>query len=81
MLQRCCHSDWNIVSTDLPCSLSKGPLKHGFLDIYLTVFFGDGISGITSAVRVFFFDKCLKFNTDFKNAKPKFIEDFLFSDN
>ena len=32
-----------------------GPLKHVFLDIHLTKFFGAGISGNTSAVRVSFF--------------------------
>ena len=47
-------------------------MKHGFLEIYLTMFFRAGISGNTSAMRiVFFFQKYLEFNIDFKNAKKK----------
>ena len=50
----------NIVSTDFPSSLSKGPLKHGFLEIYLTMFFGGGISGNISAMRVMLFWQMFK---------------------
>ena len=39
---------------------SKGSLKHGFLDIYLTMFFGAGISRNTSAMRVIFFLQMFK---------------------
>ena len=46
-----------------------GPMQDGLLDIFLTIFFGAGISGNTSAMTVIFFGKCLKFNIDFKNAK------------
>ena len=46
-----------------------GPLKHGFLDIYLTVFFRAGISGNTSTLRRIFFVKRLKFNKEFRNEK------------
>ena len=47
-------------------------MKHGFLEIYLTMFFRAGISGNTSAMRiVFFFQKYLEFNIDFKNEKKK----------
>ena len=47
-------------------------MKHGFLEIYLTMFFRAGISGNTSAMRiVFFFQKYLEFDIDFKNAKKK----------
>ena len=35
--------------------ICHGPLKHSFLDKYLTTFFGAGISGNTSAMRVSFF--------------------------
>ena len=35
--------------------LSKSPLKHGFLDINLTFFFGAAISEKTSAMTVIFF--------------------------
>ena len=37
----------------------KGPLKDGLLDIYLTMFFGEGLSANTLALRVIFFGKCL----------------------
>ena len=60
------------------CCLSKGPLKHGFLDIYITTFFRGSSSGNTSAVRISFFEKCLKFNRDFKNAKKNRKKDFCF---
>ena len=33
---RRCRWDWNSVSAHLACSRSRGPLKRGFLDIYLT---------------------------------------------
>ena len=48
------------VSTHFPCCLSKGPLKEGFLKIYLTMFFGAGISRNTSAMRVIFFWQMFK---------------------
>ena len=40
--------------------LCKGSLKHGFLDIYLNIFFGASISGNTSAMRVIFFWQMFK---------------------
>ena len=40
--------------------LSKDPLKHGFLDIYLAMFFVAGISADTSAMRVIFFWQMFK---------------------
>ena len=72
-----CHSDCNSVSTNFPCCLPKGPLKEGFLALYLTILFVAGISGTTSAMRVIFFGKCLKFNTEFRNAKE--ISEKIFS--
>ena len=39
-------------SNHFPCCLCKGRLKHAFLDSYLTILFGAGISGNTSAMRV-----------------------------
>ena len=48
------------VSTHLLCCLSEGPLKHGFLDISLTIFLEAGISRNTSATRVIFFWQMLK---------------------
>ena len=35
---RCCDGDLNSALAPLPCCLSKGSLKRGFLDIYLTRF-------------------------------------------
>ena len=75
----CRHSDSDSVSTHFPFCLSKGPLKHGFLDIYLTMFLGAGISGNTSAMRILFFGKYLKSNIDFKNAKKKLRKSFFCS--
>ena len=40
--------------------LSKGPLKHDFLDIYLTIIFGAGKSGNTSATRIILILKMFK---------------------
>ena len=55
----------------LPCYLAKGPLKRGFLGIYLSTFFGVCNFKNTSAMRVIFFFKCSKLNLDFENAKKK----------
>ena len=60
------------VSTHLPCCLSKGPLKHGFLDIYLTIFFGAGISGNTTAMRVIFFQQMFKIEYRFVKCSKKY---------
>ena len=35
---RCCDAEFNSHWARLPCCLSKGGLKRGFLDIYLTTF-------------------------------------------
>ena len=40
--------------------LSKAPLKHGFLDIYLNIFFRAGISRNTSAGKVIVFWQMFK---------------------
>ena len=53
-------------------------MKHSFLDIYLTIFFEAGISGNTSAMRVIFFGKCLKFNADFEYLKKIQKKYFVF---
>ena len=55
-----------------------GLLKHVFLDIYLIMFFGPSISGSTSAVRVIFCGKFLKFNIDFKKANINSENFFVF---
>ena len=60
------------------CCLSKSALKHGFLDIYRTIFLGAVISRNTSLRGSSFVGKCLKFNIDFKDAKKILIKSFLF---
>ena len=77
----CCHSDFYNISTHFRCSLCKVPVKNDFLDIYLTMFFGAGISGKISDMRVSFFKKNLKFNIDFKNAKKNSEKLFCYCDN
>ena len=66
------------MSTDLRCSFSKSPLKHGFLNICITVFFGASICGKTLAMTASFSGKCLKFSKDFKNAKKNSEKFFVF---
>ena len=61
----------------MPCCLSKGPLKDGFLDIYLNRFLGAHISRNTPLRGSCFFGKCLKFNIDFKNAKKETEKKFF----
>ena len=51
---------FSIVLTRLPCWLSKGPLKRGFLDNYSTTFFVVRNSGNISAMRVILFLKMFK---------------------
>ena len=46
-------------------------MKHNFLDIDLTMFFGTSISVNTSPTRVISFWKVFKINIDFKNSKKK----------
>ena len=53
----CCVPDHNSVLNSLPCCLSKGPLKHDFLDIYLTTFSGVRNFGKKSAMSVIVFLK------------------------
>ena len=55
-----------------------GLLKHGFLDIYLTIYFGANFSRNTSATMIIFFVNILKFNIDFKNRKKIQKEFFVF---
>ena len=56
-------------------------MKHGFLDISLSIFFGAGNSGDTSALSVIFFGKCLKFKKEFRNAKEISEKNFCFLEN
>ena len=52
-------------------------MNENFLDIYLTIFFGAGITRNTSATSATFFGKCIKFNIDFENAKKKIHKKFF----
>ena len=78
MLFWCCRSDFNTVSTRLPCHLSNGPLRRDFLDIYLTTFFGVRKLKNTSAMRVAFFKKMFKFECKFPKRKKKREKIFFF---
>ena len=61
----------------LLCCLSKGPPKLYFLDIYAMMFFGPLNFGNTSAMSSSFFETCLKFNVNFKNANKKIQKKFF----
>ena len=75
------HSDFSTFWSDLPCCLSKGPLKQDFLDIYLTRFFGMRSFGNTLAMRVIFFWKFWKYYRYFKNAEKNWEKVFTFRGN
>ena len=65
IIYRWCDPDLNTAWARLPCYLSKVPLKHDFLDIYLTTFSESVISKIQNLWELSFVSKCLKFNLDF----------------
>ena len=67
--------------THLPCCLAKGPLKHGFLDIYLTIFFEPIFPEIHQLWGSPFFGKCLNFHIDFRNTRQNWKKILCFSDN
>ena len=67
----CCPSDFKSVLACLPCYLSKGPLKGGFLDIYLNTFFGLRKLKNTSGMRVILFLKKFKIESRFRKCKKK----------
>ena len=69
--------NFNSLSARLPCYLLKGPLKRGFLNIYLTTFSADRKCKNTSAVRVILFFKCLKLN---ENGEMFFFSEINASD-
>ena len=68
----------SLVLAHLPCCLSKGSLKRGLLDIYLTTFMESVISEIQNLWELSFFWKYSKFKLDFKNPE-KNSEKFLCS--
>ena len=61
--------------------LFKGPVKRHFLHIYLTTFSGVCNFGNTSAMRVIFLCKIVKFNPAFKNAETNSEKVYCFWDN
>ena len=65
----------------LPCCLSKGPLKRDFLDIYLTTFFGILNFVKTSAMRAIFFLKVFKRCLHFKNTEKNLEKSYWLLDN
>ena len=80
--QRCCCSALNSVSPHLACCLPKVPLKGVFLDIYLTTFFGVRNFKNTSGMRIIFFLKLWKIQSEFRKQKKKKAEKvFLFWEN
>ena len=74
--QWCCGSDHNSVWTRLPCCPWKGPLKHDFLDKYLTTFFGVRNLGNKSAMKVIFFLQMFKISCTFRKWKKKLRTSF-----
>ena len=79
--ERSCFSDSNSVLTRLPCCFSKGPLKLGFLDIYLATYLRVSNFGNTSAMSVILVGKRSKFNLNFKNAEKNCKKCFCFWNN
>ena len=77
---RCCNADYNSAWARLPCSLSNGPLKRDFLDIYLTTFSESVISKIQKLWRSSFFSNCSKLNLDFENAAKNCEKKIFFSE-
>ena len=67
--ERWCRWDGISVSTCLPCSLLRGPLKPDFLVIYLTTSLGVCNFRNTSDMRVIFFWSCSKVHVDLENAQ------------
>ena len=63
----CCRSALNSVWPQLSSYFSKDPLKHDFLNIYLTMFFGIRKFKKTSAKGVIFFLKIFKTESKFRN--------------
>ena len=69
------------------CYLSNGPLKEDFLDLYLTRFFGVRSFQKRSAVRVIFFKKMFKIESEFRKCEKKktkkifFLSEIVASEN
>ena len=79
--KRCCDSDFNSGFSRLPRCLSKGCLKRGFLEIYLTTFPEFVISEIQNLWGSSFVLQYLKLIVDFKNLAKNSENIFCFWDN
>ena len=80
MWQWCCPSDFHNVWAHLPCCLMKGPLKCGFSDIYVTIFFAVCKLWKTSAMSVIFVSRIFKVWLRFQNCSKKLLKSFYFWD-
>ena len=78
---RCPDADLNRAWARLPCCMSNCPLKHDFLDIYLTTFSQSVISETKKLWLSSFFSKSSKFNLDFENVPTKSEKFWSFWDN
>ena len=77
----CGEADFSSALVPLPCSLSKGPQKRDFLDIYLTTFPESVISEIQNLWRSPFFVKMSKITFTFQNFSKKLTKILRFWDN
>ena len=79
--ERCCDVDFNSALARLPCCFSKGSLKRGFLDIYLTTFSESVSSKLQNLWGSSRFSKYWKFILGFKNTAKNGEKLFCFWDN
>ena len=68
------------MSARLPCYLPNSPLKHDFLDIYLTTLFGVRKFKNTSAMRLIYFLKMFKIEPRFRKCKEISGNNFFVSE-
>ena len=68
------------MSARLPCYLPNSPLKHDFLDIYLTTLFGVRKFKNTSAMRLIYFLKMFKIEPRFWKCKEISGNNFFVSE-
>ena len=76
-----CRTDFNNVSTCLPCYFCKSLLKWDFLDIDLTTFLAVHKFKNASAIRLIFFLKMFKIESTFRKSKKNWDIIFRFWDN
>ena len=75
---RWCDADFNIAWALLPCCLSKGSLKPGFLDIYLTTFSESVLSKLQNPWASTFFVKMFQISSRFQKCSKKSRKSFVF---